>query len=475
MNDLLDVKNMQTGDANTALKEDYSAVDNPHNKRVLVGMTGGVDSSAAAFLLKKQGFECIGIAIVFINEEKIKEMIIEHTKEEDTTSIFAKKDAEKVELQEKMKFLENSCSAKDLEHIKSVCTQLDIPFYATSAIVEYKDQILDPLIASRLSGEEFNACIRCNNLKLDILYKKAESLKCHYVATGHYAKVYHNKKNNCYQLYAANDMENDQSYLLSTLTQDHLKRLLLPLADVRKQDVIKIKERFQLKSYPVRDSKKICFMNSDLNYFIESYVHESLRPVGSIYHYNDELQICEHSGVYRYALGQKDVKGKEEGVGTQNIDKSLVVVDIDPPGKIFVGEESLLYYSKCAVDRLELTAEPDKSKPMEVYAQHHSGGKRHRGILYFKNNQVGLLEFKEQVFRLVKGQVVVFYDKEGQGGRIIGSGRVACIKNISVVGRTHKLEKEQDKELSDGAETEDKEKSGENRDKNKDSGVNFTF
>ncbi|MBF0313539.1 MAG: hypothetical protein HQK50_05305 [Oligoflexia bacterium] len=433
-----------------------------NEKRVVVGMTGGIDSAVAAFLLKKQGYECIGVSIVMVNEEQIREGIskIAKVEEKDENSIFyKKKENEKaVSLEERVSFLNSCCSVKKLEHVRDVCETIGIAFYAVNATLEYRDLILESVIAARLSGESFIPCLDCNVLRMKILHEKAKVLGAYYVGSGHYAKVYKNDKLNCYHVFTANDEESDQSMLLANLEQEQLQNLLMPLADLRKIDVQKINERYGLGGRVLRDSTVFCFNSVDISYFVEAQSHHGLRPTGHIMDYNTDSIYGEHLGIHKHWIGQTQVVAKD-GIGAQEINPEYVVMDIDPKGRVLVGDPSTFVFEGCAVDSLRLAPFIDLTKPLELFLKKDLKSKKVRATVYFKTAGVALLMFSEKIYGLSIGHLLVFYDKDGASAKVMGSGRVSFLGSLSPVNRTDIFDtvkraqkKREAKEDSDGVQ-----------------------
>ncbi|MBF0208147.1 MAG: hypothetical protein HQK53_14810, partial [Oligoflexia bacterium] len=297
---------------------------------------------------------------------------------------------------------------------------MGILFYAVKATFEYRDLIIEKIVGRRLSGELYIPCIDCNNLRMEILSQKAQILGAKYLSTGHYAKVHKNDTLNCYQVFTANDMENDQSFLLSSLPQHNLSRLILPLSDLRKVDVIKINQRFGLGGKVLRDSKNFCYSDKNTSYLIEGFSHENLRPAGQLILSSNEHSLGEHEGIHKYVYGQSDIKGRE-GIGFQQIDRDLVVVDIAPQGKILLASKEDFYFEGCGVDDLFLTPLLDLTKPIKLFIRFRPSEKAYKAVLYFKCADKGVLYFAEKVFGLARGQHIVFYDRGGDGAKTIGS------------------------------------------------------
>lgn len=374
-----DEENTAQGD----LQKSFDIFQNPEGKKVVVGMTGGVDSTAAAFLLKKQGFTVIGLSLVLFNQGYADPRFPEFS---------------------------NCCSVKDLSFVKEICDHLEIQHYAVDACTEFDEFILERLVARRLVGMTFISCIYCQTVKFDILLKKAELLEADYISTGHYAKVERNIKNNSFHLVSSNDAKFDQSYQLAHLKRKHVEKLLLPLADLRKAEVEKIINRFQIPYKETRDSTKVCFIGREgIVEFVESKSPRSLRDEGKIMRrLNDDL-LGEHSGIHHFTLGQTGIKSNLE---SDLIDKKLAVIEFAPKEKIvYLGLEKVLMNKQCYVGNICALAEFDRSKNMDVFVQMNINDEKTAVKVEFKNNNSAVVTFDELRGDLMVGLVFVFYDK----------------------------------------------------------------
>lgn len=254
-------------------------------KRVVVAMSGGVDSSVAAALLKKQGFDVVGVFMKFLSKD-------------------------------------NKCCSSDSERMaRLVAKRLDIPFYVLNFEKEFKKKVIDYFIAEHRKGRTPNPCVVCNKeIKFGLLIKKALSLKADYIATGHYAI-------NDDGLFMAKDKNKDQSYFLWQLDKNILKRVLFPIGNYTKDEVRKLARKFKLATAEAKESQEICFVNG-LNTFLQRHLKN--KP-GNFIDKKGNI-LGRHQGLWFYTIGQRKGINLSQGpyyVISKNLKNNTITISKD--------------------------------------------------------------------------------------------------------------------------------------------------
>ncbi len=272
------------------------------NKTVAVAMSGGVDSSVSAIILKKKGYSVIGISMHLIPE-----------------NISSGN-------------LKTCCSTEDIISAKKVCVKLGIPHFVVNFENEFKTHVIDRFVREYLDGKTPNPCIICNNIiKFDLLIERVKELGADFIATGHYARIARNTKAN-YFLLKSKDLFKDQSYVLYGLSQKNLKHIMFPVGNMNKIQTRRIASDAGFTDISgKKDSVEICFVpDKDYTGFISRHPHASSKK-GFIKNLKGEI-IGEHNGIYNYTVGQR----KKIGISSKN---PLYVVKISGENnEIFVGD-----------------------------------------------------------------------------------------------------------------------------------------
>ena len=388
-------------------------------KTVLIAMTGGVESIVAAYLLKKQGYKCIGIGLQLFEDGQ-------------ECGPFA------------------DMAVIDLNKVKNICNYLDIPFYAVNASDIFADKVLDPLVGRILSGQTFEPLVYLNTVLIDVLIEKAKLFQSTLVASAHYAKVLKNQKTGSFELMVANDLEYDQSYSLARLEQHHLQHLILPLSEIKKKEVDKISKLIKVEFIPRIKSKYAHIMHVPrMSKLVEARSSKDLRRTGTIYDYMSDDSICEHMGIHKYYVGQS--KLSSETKKDLQIDSAKQVISIvSYKGNIFVDYPNKLKYKEILVTGFMPAANLDMSLPMSCYVKMSPKGEKISCKLSLKNNNMALVEFDDaRPGLLVAGQFLVFYNRQFEKGKVVGCALVEASGMFSAWSYNTLPNKREDEDAED--------------------------
>ncbi len=348
-------------------------------------MSGGVDSSVAAALLKKAGYEVIGI--------------------------FMKLWAEKTDRMDLVR--ENTCcSVEAATAARAVCQKLEIPFYVVNLQKEFKKAVVDYYIKEYEEGRTPNPCVICNrDIKGEVLMRKALEMDADYLATGHYARVKKEKKE--YHLLKSVDEKKDQTYFLWTLTQPQLAKLLFPVGDFTKVEIRQMAAKMKLPTAERKESQGICFIpDRDVCAFLRRHAQKLTEP-GPIYDLQGK-KLGMHNGLINYTVGQRE----RLGIGGPRV---YYVVKLKREENILlVGDENGLYGRQLLAESANWIRPLDKEHPQVSKI----GGRIRYGhpivpckIDFLTNNQIKV-NFDESVRAITPGQSVVFY----AGSEVLGGG-----------------------------------------------------
>lgn len=384
--------------------------------KVIVGLTGRVASSVAAFLLKKQGFQVIGFSIVTNLNDNFEE-----------PEFYPK------------------CHIEDLDAIKEFCNSLKIPFYATDAKSRFEGEIIDPLLANKLIGHSNSSCFNCTEMRIKVMFEKMKKLGAQYMATGHFCKVQKNIESNDYFIHSNNDPLSDQSYLLANIHPKYLKHLILPLGELRKIEVEKIAQKFDLQLASQTVSDNFCFRDKNASeFFIKNRVPKSLIKEGQIFNVDSENYLGDHDGMVNHYVTEKSTDLFDANSTKKEVDLEIIGYDYEK-STLKVGAAKHLTFEGTQLVHLRLNDSMDKSKPIECYMKNKYSEKMTKCSLFFKNNKTAQLEFSEPVYPVIKGEVFVLFDREGRNAKVIGQGIVDKRGEFKLIDRTSDFKKNEDK------------------------------
>ncbi|MFT3985809.1 MAG: tRNA 2-thiouridine(34) synthase MnmA [Lachnospiraceae bacterium] len=344
-------------------------------KKVVVGMSGGVDSSVAAYLLKEQGYEVIGATMQIWQDEA------EECKEENG----------------------GCCGLSAVDDARRVAQLLDIPYYVMNFKREFKEQVMDYFVAEYLQGRTPNPCIACNRyVKWESLLKRSLDIGADFIATGHYANVI-KLPNGRYTLQMAPSSK-DQTYALYNLTQEQLAHTLMPVGSYTKEEIRKVAEEIGLLVAQKPDSQDICFVpDNDYSRFIQETAPDRVQGEGNFV-LADGTVIGRHKGVIHYTIGQR--KGLNLSMG-----HPVFVREIRPEtNEVVIGENEDVFTKELFCNRLNAMASEeieDKKRVTAKIRYSHSGSPC---TLYKVDADNMRVVFDEPVRAVTPGQAVVLYE-----------------------------------------------------------------
>jgi len=362
------------------------------SKKILVAMSGGVDSSVVAALLKEQGYDLIGVTMNLAC----------------TTNSSDR----------------GCCSLSAAADAKKVADLLGFPHYTINMKDDFKRLVIDNFIEEYRHGRTPNPCIRCNQfMKFDLLMRKAKELGCEYVATGHYARIMPNAECRMpnvgvpsahYRLLKGKDVRKDQSYVLYRLTQKQLAQTLFPLGEMTKDEVRKLAKKFKLPVAEKAESQEICFVeDDDYGRFLKAAIPDGFKP-GSILDVAGKV-VGEHQGIAFYTIGQRKGVGAHKG-------EPKYVVGIDPQkNTVIIGDDKDTLKNELIAEDVTFISGEAPAGPLDIKAKIRYNSKEVRAVVRLIGGSVVSVKFKEPQRAVTPGQSVVFY----KGDEVLGGGIIS--------------------------------------------------
>ncbi len=358
-------------------------------KKVVVGMSGGVDSSVAAWLLKQQGYDVIGVTMQIWQDED------ESTLEEHG----------------------GCCGLSAVDDARRVAASLEIPYYVMNFKQDFKENVIDYFVDEYVNGRTPNPCIACNRyVKWESLLKRSMDIGADYIATGHYARV-DKLPNGRYSIRTSKTAAKDQTYALYNLTQEQLSKTLMPVGDYAKDAIRKMADDIGLLVAHKPDSQDICFVSDgDYASYIEENTEYKSRPGNFVL--SDGRIVGTHKGIIHYTVGQR------KGLGL-SLGHPAFVLEIRPEtNEVVVGtkEESMSCYVRA--NQVNFMAVEDLTEPKRVWGKIRYNHKGAWCTVEKTEEDEILCTFEEEQRAITPGQAVVLYD----GEYVLGGGTIISDK-----------------------------------------------
>ena len=346
------------------------------SKRVLLGMSGGVDSSASAVILKQKGYEVVGAT---------------------------------------MKLWDEGCLFNHANDAKIVCDKLDIEHHIFNCQNKFKEHVVNDFIQCYECGKTPNPCVECNKyLKFGEFYKIAEELQCEYIATGHYAKVEYSERYNQYVLKKSKEEHKDQSYFLYRIPKEILSKIIFPLENFsNKEEIRNIARENDLIVAEKKESQEICFIpDNDYVGFIKTNSNNKFKE-GNIVNSKGEI-LGKHNGIINYTVGQR------KGLGISYKEPLYVLKIEKEKNEVIVGTEQELYTNEVYIEDINYLVTDLENKEIEVEAKVRFRAKPAKAILYPLENGKAKFIFEQPQRAITPGQSLVFYIDN----IVVGGGKI---------------------------------------------------
>jgi len=354
--------------------------------KVLVAMSGGVDSSVALLKIIDMGYDAIGITMKLWEYRDVGGNLLEDS---------------------------NCCSVGAINNAKLVCDRLNVPHYTIDFTDIFRKTVVDNFADEYLKGRTPNPCVRCNSfVKWDAFIEQANRLGANYIATGHYARIY--QEDNSFYLQKGKDLIKDQAYVLWGIPIETLSRTLLPLGNYTKKEVRNIARKNNLETADIPESMEICFV-ADNNYkrFLTDYIPNKINAIGSGEIVDESgASVGIHTGYTNYTIGQR------KGIGLSNPEPRYVTKIKPSTNQIVIGKKKDLYESMCSISRTNWLVN-DMTFPCTVKAQIRYNSPLVSAKIK-KENNIYKVCFTEPQMAITPGQSIVFYkDNIVLGGGVI--------------------------------------------------------
>lgn len=377
-------------DMKKKLDETYLPDKEARKSRVVIGLSGGLNSFVAAYLLKIQKYDLIAVTVL-MSWDNIKE------------------DSSKV--------LSCHLDLEQMENIKEFCHQMGIPHYTVKASDEFREEVVETWVSNRLTGTKANQCWNCHEIRMRFLSEKTKELEADWLATGHLAKMFRQEAHHSVYLHTSNDEVNDQAGILSRLPHHVLEKLMLPLSDLQQKEIDKLAENFGLNANSKKTKMPHCFDNSPLTKgYVEAHVSKRYLKPGEIMAAD---KVGDHNGVHFHAFG--------EVCSTLANQKTLLYMTKYnvTEKKIEVSTEDYFKRTSFFMRDCNFSEETSFSEPLKGVLK-ISDGEYADCWIYPKNFSCAIIELEDPQ-SVIEGEIVTILKKKGKNSKVYLTGKVKYI------------------------------------------------
>ncbi len=380
-------------DIKKKIPEIYNSDKASRKEKVILGLTASIDSMVSAYLLKVQKYELIALTVV-------PDWAPPELSSEKNFSCFISQDR--------------------LDFLKSFCHHLNIPHYIDKISLDFKDSVIDPWIADKIVGKKSHACWNCHELRLSRLDQKRLEFNAHFIATGHYAKVFKRDQNGTVFVHSSNDPEFDQSQKLSRIPEDILKHLLLPLSDLTRKEVLKLAENFAIRNESISAAIDFCFSPPPFaDELITREVPARFLKDGEVISIDESVHFGQHDEMFRYGIGEiYPIK-----VGVQQVENHIASFSLVDK-KIRLIEGSYFSRTMHLLVNCHISQEVFLSEPTKGFILFESEWTE--CLVTQKTLQAVSLEFEREI-KLLPGERVAVFKKSGRNSKVLLTGDVQIL------------------------------------------------
>jgi tRNA U34 2-thiouridine synthase MnmA/TrmU len=381
-------------DMSKKLQETYLPDQETRKSRVVIGLSGGMNSFVVAYLLKIQKYDLIGVTVA---------MNWDDFSGSPTNAL--------------------SChlGQPEMDHIKEFCHKLGIPHFVVKASDEFKEDVVGQWMGSRVTGTKPNPCWNCHDLRMKLLYQKMLELEAQSLATGHIAKLFKHATNNSVYVHTSNDEVNDQSSILSRVPNAILEKLILPLSDLQQKEIVKLGENFGVVAQEKKIKMHQCFdTDKEAEKYIETHVPSKYRDVGELIFGAERAPMGDHHGVYHHSYGQAIfVQGQKQN------DVFKLSRYYFKEKKIEVARPEHFIRKKIFLNNCRISDETPWHEPLAGYLK-LSESEGVECFVYPKNLSSALIEL-EKSETILEGTIVTILKKKGKNAKVFLTGKVRYI------------------------------------------------